>query len=484
MSTDTSIPSQPEYTGRFLITDGAKDGAATIRALRDRAGLNVASSRDFAGQDVGPEAMRGADGIYLDAIGVTIVEPSGTDQLRGLSALEDEGRTIEPEQIVHAMSGDMGSYLEGMRDAIDAVAEKYGEEAAGGGSAGALDVDAEAIGATWGLRATNVVPGVLWGARGNGGAGIRVAVLDTGMDTGHPDFVGRTIVTQSFVPGEAVDDGHSHGTHCIGTACGPAVPATGVDRYGVAYNSEIYVGKVLSNAGSGADGWILGGINWAIANGCHVVSMSLGAGVSDGGFSAAYEHAAQAALNSGCLIVAAAGNGYSQPVSRPANSPSIMAVAAVDDMLAKAGFSNIGTFPPHGAIDIAGPGVGTFSSVPRHLGTHGNKSGTSMATPHVAGIAALYANTDPALRGMALWNKLTATAKVLPLPVEHVGAGLVQAPIYPRFRHWVDWPIFRHPILKDPVFIPKIPRFPPIPVPPFPEPPIPPLARGAKASKK
>jgi hypothetical protein len=107
-----------------------------------------------------------------------------------------------------------------------------------------------------------------------------------------------------------------------------------------------------------------------------------------------------------------------------------------------------------------------------------------MATPHVAGIAALYANTDPALRGMALWNKLTATAKVLPLPVEHVGAGLVQAPIYPRFRHWVDWPIFRHPILKDPVIIPKIPRFPPIPVPPFPEPPIPPLARGAKASKK
>ena len=91
------------------------------------------------------------------------------------------------------------------------------------------------------------------------GRGIKVAVLDTGMNVNHPDFAGRNPVTQSFIPGEAVEDGHGHGTHCIGTACGPRTPGQ-PPRYGVAYDAHIHAGKVLSDRGSGSDQGILAGI--------------------------------------------------------------------------------------------------------------------------------------------------------------------------------------------------------------------------------
>ena len=99
---------------------------------------------------------------------------------------------------------------------------------------------------TWGLRATGV------DVTQATGEGIKIAVLDTGFTVDHPDFAGRTVTTQSFITGQAVDDGHGHGTHCIGTAAGPAKPPEG-RRYGIATGAEIFAGKVLSNAGSGAD---------------------------------------------------------------------------------------------------------------------------------------------------------------------------------------------------------------------------------------
>ena len=87
------------------------------------------------------------------------------------------------------------------------------------------------LGATWGLVACRVPPST------RSGAGIKVAVLDTGMDLGHPDFAGRRFVTQTFV-GQPVQDLHSHGTHCIGTACGPKAPAGNTPRYGIAYRAR------------------------------------------------------------------------------------------------------------------------------------------------------------------------------------------------------------------------------------------------------
>jgi subtilisin family serine protease len=279
---------------------------------------------------------------------------------------------------------------------------------------------------TWGLQVTRAALSRF------SGKNIRVAVLDTGLDLGHPDFAGRPIVSRSFIAGQAVQDRHGHGTHCIGTACGPQRPGR-LPRYGIAFDSRIFVGKVLNNQGSGADAGILAGIQWAITNNCPVVSMSLGAPVFPGeGFSQIFETVAQRALAAGTLIIAAAGNdsarpGTIRPVGHPANCPSIMAVGALDVQMRVASFSNGGLNQQGGQVDIAGPGVAVRSSWPRPV-LHNTISGTSMATPHVAGIAALLAEANPTARGRALASLLIQAARRLALPARDVGSGLGQAP--------------------------------------------------------
>jgi subtilisin family serine protease len=152
--------------------------------------------------------------------------------------------------------------------------------------------------------------------------------------------------------------------------------------------------------------------------------MSLGSAVGE---QASYTQMGQKALDKNALIIAAAGNdstrpGNIAPTGAPANSPTIMAVAAVDCS------SNIAPFSNGGKIEIAGPGVNVLSSVPMPT-KYGTKSGTSMATPHVSGIGALWAQSDASYRGKALWSALTGAAKSLSLPASDVGAGLVQAPV-------------------------------------------------------
>jgi subtilisin len=280
--------------------------------------------------------------------------------------------------------------------------------------------------AAWGLQLTKALESCY------SGRGVRVAILDTGFDLGHPDFTTRTLVGETFIDGEAVQDGHGHGTHCIGTSCGSQHPDT-LPRYGVAYDAEIYAGKVLSNQGSGADRGILAGIEWAVANDCRIVSMSLGARTRPGqSFSRVFETAAQRALAAGTLIVAAAGNesnrpGQVNPVAHPANCPSILAVAALDSQLAVAPFSNRGINPDGGQVDIAGPGVKVYSSWPMPT-RYRTINGTSMATPHVAGVAALLAEAHPQATTAELKNLLLQGARRLPLPSSDVGVGLVQAP--------------------------------------------------------
>jgi subtilisin family serine protease len=224
-------------------------------------------------------------------------------------------------------------------------------------------------------------------------------------------------VTSAEFVGQPVQDLHGHGTHCIGTACGPKAPSGNTPRYGIGYRASIVVGKVLSNSGFSVGGSVLSGMNWAIANRCQVISMSLG---SQAGVQPAYTNAGQAALNNDCLIIAAAGNAGAA-TGAPANSPTIMSVASLDSDLNPSSFSNFGK------VEIAAPGRDVFSSWPRPT-RYRTISGTSMATPHVAGCAALWAETSASLRGMNLWRRLQATARRLPLPATRVGAGLVQAP--------------------------------------------------------
>ncbi|GAA1865183.1 hypothetical protein GCM10009715_10450 [Paeniglutamicibacter psychrophenolicus] len=276
---------------------------------------------------------------------------------------------------------------------------------------------------TWGVQA------VLAAESGYTGAGIRVAVLDTGFDAEHPDFVGRDVTTASFIDGEDSHDGHGHGTHCIGTSCGPRT-LEGARGYGVAPQASIYAGKVLSNEGSGSDTGILAGIDWALQNDCHIISMSLGADVRQ--VHPPYVAAGRRALERGTLIIAAAGNNARRSagdpgfVGAPANSPYIMAVGALDSALDVANFS-ARTLPGRGGqVDIAGPGIKVYSSWPMP-NRYNTISGTSMATPHVAGVAALLSQAT-GFRGRELWAELAQQAQRLERPSVDVAAGLTRAP--------------------------------------------------------
>jgi hypothetical protein len=450
-------------TGRYLVSLRNGSQTSLIKALKHSAGLSAMSSADFEAAAIEGKDIEKAEALIFEHLGVAVIQadPGQVSSLE--NAVADNTNPVlgvEPEEYVYALNegGDGGpfvsaaglSYLRGYQDAIGALVAGLAAAPAGAEAEeiGVAATYADTANLTWGLQAT------LASRSRCTGRGIRVAVLDTGFDLAHPDFAGRSPITNSFVPGQTVQDGHGHGTHCIGTSCGPKAPAGTPRRYGIAGEAIILAGKVLNNAGSGQDSWILAGINWAVQNRATVISMSLGAPVAPGqGYKMAYENAAQAALNAGALIVAAAGNSGNQPVGSPANCPSIMAVAAVDPNLQRAPFSCVGINPGGGEVDIAGPGVNVFSStkLPTRYVT---MSGTSMATPHVAGCAALWAQ-NTGLRSKPLWNQLVSTARNLGLPAQQVGAGLAQAP-------WCVKILPPRPI--------PVPR--PIPI-PLPDPPLP-----------
>jgi subtilisin len=403
---------EPAKTGRFLVTfkEGAADAA--VKHLKSKTGMRVAHAKDFKDQAVNLEEAGDAEAVVFPDIHVALLGGPAA-QAHALTAeatiaSDDPFHSIDPEYFVFGTDINASDYMLGVLHTAQMIAKDLGVT---GEALMVPEEEVQVAGATWGLVACRVPQST------RDGGGIKVAVLDTGFDLGHPEFAGRSITSQTFV-GQPVQDLHGHGTHTTGTACGPSAPAGPVQRYGIAFKSQIFSGKVLTNSGSGTQAQSLAGINWAVTNKCAVISMSLGAKVP---VQPAYTAAGQAALNNGCLIIAAAGNSGPGPTEAPGNSPTIMAVGAVDSNLKPASFSC------RGKVDIAGPGVNVFSSWPRPL-LHNTISGTSMATPHVSGCAALWAQSSPGLRGAALRAKLISTAKHLPFAATIVGAGLVQAP--------------------------------------------------------
>ncbi len=293
------------------------------------------------------------------------------------------------------------------------------------------------------------------------GAGVVVSVLDTGIDATHPAFAGVQIVEKDFT-GEGNGDGHGHGTHCAGTIFGRDVSGA---RIGLARGvTKALIGKVLGNQGGSSES-IVSAIQWAVENGAHVISMSLGidfpglvaALVADGfppelassraleGYRAnvqLFERLAalvraQGAFRQATLTVAAAGNESQRDVdpkfviavSPPAVAEGILSVAALGQ---GAGGFTVAPFSNTGA-NVAAPGVAIISA--KRGGGLQTMSGTSMATPHVAGVAALWAEkimTLAPLTGLQLTARLVASGTMTGLatgvdPVD-VGVGLVKAP--------------------------------------------------------
>jgi subtilisin family serine protease len=391
----------------------------------------VASSSDFGSEAVDASTLEDAGAVIFESLGVAVLRPdAGAHGALLAAAATEPSITIEPERILYAAETSAGlslDYLRGFYDGVNNFPPGRRARLVNQPDADAAEVSPHAA-ATWGLQATRVT------SSPNSGSGIRVAVLDTGIDLQHPDFAGRLIQSESFVPEQSVQDLHGHGTHCAGTACGPRQSGMGA-RYGVAYDAELFVGKVLNNSGRGDEGWILAGMNWAVAHRCHVISMSLSAPVFPGmGFSQAHEKIARTALARGTVIIAAAGNdsrrsmGHIAAVGHPANCPSIVSVAAVDVGMQIADFSNRAINPDGGEINLAGPGVDVYSSWPLPL-RYRSIGGTSMATPHVAGIAALWAQRDAANTGERLRQVLLGSAATLGLLPIDAGVGLVQAPL-------------------------------------------------------
>jgi subtilisin family serine protease len=278
--------------------------------------------------------------------------------------------------------------------------------------------------------------GLSTGSNAPTGKGVKVAVLDTGLDFDHPDFINRPNIGNEHhnnVDGETIEDENGHGTHVAGTIAGP-IQSNGDRRYGVAPDAELLICKVLDKHSNGVyDSKIIEAIEWAAQKGARVISMSLGSPREVGDdYASAYENIASILLeDDGVLIVAASGNFssrtmFTKPVGNPAACPSLMAVGGVRKTKTVSTQSAC-TMDSIGIVDIAAPGVKVYSAFAG--GGYAQLTGTSQATPHVAGVAALLIQSDPTLKGTALWKKLKQSALTLPgQTAEDVGAGLVQAP--------------------------------------------------------
>lgn len=268
-------------------------------------------------------------------------------------------------------------------------------------------------------------------AAGHTGAGTTVAVLDTGIDTDHPDFAGAVTGSADFTDNPAgVEDGHGHGTHVASTVTGSGAASAG--RYkGVAPDTKLLVGKVLDDFGGGYESGIIAGMEWAAAQDADIVNMSLGSSFASDGTDPMSTELNRLTRETGTLFVVAAGNSGPSDgsIGSPAAADEALTVGAVDATDALAWFSSRGPRAGDSAIkpEITAPGVdivaarATGSTLGEPVGAdYQTLSGTSMATPHVAGAAAILAGQHPTWTPAQLKAVLMASAK--PTPGEDVFA--------------------------------------------------------------
>jgi subtilisin family serine protease len=421
------LDTQVTHTGRYMIVLRPGEIEAGIALLR-KEGFKVADSRDSGTEIVRETDMPDVDIIVYARTGIALLSGED-DQLERVSgmisgsgpivAVNPEGITV-PSDLPRSSQREL-ALLRGYHAAVSSFLDQNTEN-----SQSVLDATVDWVVGITGAATSKFT-----------GSGVKIGFADTGLDLGHPDFQGRVVAAASAVPNANAQDFVGHGTHCTGVACGPMNPAS-VPRYGISPNSQIVVVKVMTDASVGAQGWVVSGCEWAVANGCRIICLAIQEPVSPGqGFDVTYEQLGRFCLTSNTLLIAAAGNdsdrglGSIRPVSAPANCPSIMAVGAAgfaNGNVFIANFSNAGGVNGAGSdVDLVAPGVSVPSALPMPT-AYGVISGTSQAAAVVAGVAALGLQMHPELNALGLWRALQGTARKLSFPTSDAGAGFVLAP--------------------------------------------------------
>jgi uncharacterized protein (TIGR03437 family) len=291
---------------------------------------------------------------------------------------------------------------------------------------GVVSIDVTQSGATWGLDRIDQRNLPLSGSYtyNVNGSGVKAYIIDTGINTAHTEFGGRAIDGYDAIDGALpAADCNGHGTHVSGTVGG--------STYGVAKGVTLVAVRVLDCNGSGTTSGVIAGVNWVAsdhpAGAPAVANMSLGGGVSQ-----ALDDAVNAAINDGVTFCVAAGNGdqFGNPQDACSGSPSRVAnaitVSATDSTDTKASWANYGT-----CVDIFAPGVSITSSWYSSNTATNTISGTSMATPHVTGAAALYLSTDTTATPATVANALITNST--PNVVVGPGAGSPNRLLYELF---------------------------------------------------
>ena len=243
------------------------------------------------------------------------------------------------------------------------------------------------------------------------GNGVKVAILDTGINLNHPDLAGKVIVQKSFIS-SSVEDGNGHGTHVAGILA--ADTNNGIGVAGTCPGCKLIIGKILDDTGTGTTSDATAGITWAADQGAKIINLSLG--TNDVQTASLYNQAVAYAMQKGAVVVAAAGNDGSTQFSYPAAANGVVSVAGTDNNDKKASWSDFGSW-----VKIAAPGKNILSTAPTHtfqLEPFGYNtsvpymylSGTSMSGPYVAGVAALVSTTQYGTTPQAIINRLYATA--------------------------------------------------------------------------
>jgi hypothetical protein len=364
---------QELFNVRELVRQGLVGEDAAVPVILTHPSAPEPRALAAAGLSAGP-GLVGAQVRTLHSIGASAarLDPAGAGALwRHLRPPDETGRRTE------SATGDLAGGVETVW--LDRTIEV------------ALDQSVHQIGAP-----------AAWDA-GYDGSGVTVAVIDTGIDPGHPDLAGKIVEAANFTDEPDVTDGHGHGTHVASIAVGSGA-ASGGTYTGVAPGASLMVGKALGAGGTGQTSWVIDAMEWAATNGADIINLSLGSDPTDG-----TDPASQAvdALTeqTGALFVIASGNNFQDlHVLAPGAASSALTVGAVDRLDAIPFFSNRGPRRGDAAVkpEITAPGVGIAAA--RAAGTsmgtpvdehYTRANGTSMATPHVTGVAALLAQANP-----------------------------------------------------------------------------------------